>query len=180
MSKETIKSILVLGPQGSGKTTFIKKLIAETNFGGHVLSESNLDNLAMLVTDKEFKSLLYIVETQLTTEEIPNSILDQFEIYDLHHMSDFKKAILSIGTEEVNHPAHYGGEDNAYEAIKVIEAWGLDFLLGNTVKYIARAGKKDSEVQDLKKAKFYLERRIAKLEVIGKNKERMNYLTRPY
>jgi hypothetical protein len=44
--------------------------------------------------------------------------------------------------EAVNHPAHYGGADNPYEAIKVIEAWSLGFCLGNTVKYISRAGKK--------------------------------------
>ena len=34
----------------------------------------------------------------------------------------------------VNHPIHYGGEGNQYEAIKVIEAHGLDFHLGNVVK----------------------------------------------
>ena len=51
--------------------------------------------------------------------------------------------------EAVNHPAHYGGEDNPYEAIKVIDAWGLGFCLGNTVKYIARAGYKTSAVDDL-------------------------------
>lgn len=62
--------------------------------------------------------------------------------------------------ESVNHPAHYGGEDNAYEAIKVIEAWELDFCLGNVVKYISRAGKKNNEVEDLKKALWYLSRRI--------------------
>lgn len=67
-------------------------------------------------------------------------------------------------TEAVNHPAHYGGADNPYEAIKVIEAWGLGFNLGNTVKYISRAGKKDAIVQDLKKAAWYLEREIANLE----------------
>ena len=54
--------------------------------------------------------------------------------------------------EQVNHPAHYGGADNTYEAVKVIEAWSLGFNLGNTVKYIARAGKKDAALQDLKKA----------------------------
>ena len=42
--------------------------------------------------------------------------------------------------EMVNHPNHYGGEDNIYEAIKVIDAWELGFSLGNTVKYISRAG----------------------------------------
>jgi hypothetical protein len=63
----------------------------------------------------------------------------------------------------VNHPSHYGGEGNPYEAIKVIEAWELDFCLGNCVKYISRAGKKDSEVTDLKKAAWYLNRRIEQL-----------------
>jgi len=69
-------------------------------------------------------------------------------------------------TEQVNHPNHYGGEDNPYEAIKVIEAWDLDFHLGNTVKYISRAGKKeaDKELQDLKKSLWYLERKIQILE----------------
>ena len=69
-------------------------------------------------------------------------------------------------SEMVNHPNHYGG-DNVYETIKVIEAWGLDFHLGNTVKYISRAGKKDTdkEIQDLEKAKWHLER---KLEILKK------------
>lgn len=67
--------------------------------------------------------------------------------------------------ESVNHPSHYGG-DTTYEAIKVIHAWGLDFCLGNTVKYIARAGKKDpgKEIEDLKKAAWYLNERIKQLE----------------
>lgn len=64
--------------------------------------------------------------------------------------------------DAVNHPLHYGGKDNPYEAIKVIEAWGLGFCLGNTVKYIARAGRKTpSLVEDLEKARWYLEREIA-------------------
>jgi hypothetical protein len=67
-------------------------------------------------------------------------------------------------SEQVNHPQHYGGEDNPYEAIKVIEAWELDFHLGNTVKYISRAGKKDKELQDLNKALWYLQRRIDNLK----------------
>lgn len=68
--------------------------------------------------------------------------------------------------ELVNHPNHYGGKDNPYEAIKVIEAWKLGFCLGNTVKYISRAGKKetDKELQDLKKALWYLQRRIDNLQ----------------
>ena len=66
----------------------------------------------------------------------------------------------------IDHPKHYGGADNTYEAIKVIEAWGLGFCLGNTVKYISRAGKKDraKTLEDLKKARWYLDREIARHE----------------
>jgi hypothetical protein len=46
--------------------------------------------------------------------------------------------------DTVNHPEHYGGGDNPYEAIKIIESLGLDFCLGNTMKYLVRAGKKGS------------------------------------
>lgn len=69
-------------------------------------------------------------------------------------------------SDAVNHPAHYGGSDNPYEAIKVIEAWDLGFGLGNTVKYISRAGKKraDATIEDLKKAAWYLARHIENLE----------------
>lgn len=67
-------------------------------------------------------------------------------------------------TEYVEHPAHYGGEHNPYEAIKVIEAWNLGFCLGNTVKYISRAGKKGDVLEDLKKARWYLDRQIANME----------------
>lgn len=61
---------------------------------------------------------------------------------------------------QVYHPSYYGGEDNPYEAIKVIEAWNLGFNLGNTLKYISRAGKKDNAVEDLEKARWYLDREI--------------------
>lgn len=64
-------------------------------------------------------------------------------------------AIQRLGPgEKIDHPAHYGGADDPYEAIKVIEAWGLGFCLGNTVKYIAREGKKGAPIEDLKKARW--------------------------
>lgn len=83
--------------------------------------------------------------------------------------------------EEVNHPPHYGGKDNPYEAIKVIEAWGLGFCLGNTLKYIARFASvyrrlpegtapedarailRSLRIRDLEKARWYLDREIARL-----------------
>lgn len=66
--------------------------------------------------------------------------------------------------EAVNHPAHYGGKDNPYEAIKVIEAWGLNFSLGSAVKYICRAGKKSGFIEDLRKSCWYVSREIQRLE----------------
>lgn len=68
-----------------------------------------------------------------------------------------------MSEEKINHPKHYGG-DTVYETIKVIEAWQLNFNLGNTVKYISRADKKENNVEDLKKARWYLDREIARLE----------------
>ena len=61
--------------------------------------------------------------------------------------------------EAINHPLYYGG-DTTYEAIKVIEAWGLGFCLGNTIKYISRSGKKAQagKKEDLEKAAWYLNR----------------------
>lgn len=67
-------------------------------------------------------------------------------------------------TEAVDHPAHYGGANNLYEAIKVIEEWDLGFCLGNTVKYISRARKKGDALEDLKKAAWYLNREISNRE----------------
>ena len=69
--------------------------------------------------------------------------------------------------EKINHPAHYGG-DSVYEVIKVIEAWDLDFHLGNAVKYIARSGKKEKQIEDLKKAVWYLNRSIENLSFPNK------------
>lgn len=67
----------------------------------------------------------------------------------------------------VNHPTHYQfGNENQYEVIKVIDAWELGFSLGNTVKYISRAGHKhpEKELEDLKKARWYLDHHISNLE----------------
>jgi hypothetical protein len=86
------------------------------------------------------------------------------------HARKVSEAVTRRARETVDHPAHYGGADNPYEAIKVIEAWELGFCLGNTVKYIARAGRKDQErtLEDLKKARWYLDRHIARLEREGR------------
>ena len=65
----------------------------------------------------------------------------------------------------VNHPSHYQGK---YETIDVIEAqgWGAGFNKGNALKYILRAGRKDAskEIEDLEKARWYIDREISRLK----------------
>ena len=73
------------------------------------------------------------------------------------------KSVNELTESKVDHPSHYGGSENPYEAIKVIEAWDLGFNLGNVVKYISRAGKKGNALEDLEKARFYLNREIYNL-----------------
>jgi hypothetical protein len=72
----------------------------------------------------------------------------------------------STPSDPVNHPAHYN--TGGIEVIDAIYAWGLDsdFALANAVKYIARAGKKgpDKLLEDLRKARWYLDWRIRKIE----------------
>ena len=73
--------------------------------------------------------------------------------------------------EMVNHPSHYGGANNPYEAIKVIEAWEANFNIGTTLRYLCRCGKKtiggsaeEMRLEDLKKARWYLDREIQNIE----------------
>ena len=62
----------------------------------------------------------------------------------------------------VDHPKHYNA--GRIEVIDAIEDWGLGFHLGNVVKYCARANHKDKPLEDLKKAQWYINRAIEKLE----------------
>jgi hypothetical protein len=65
-------------------------------------------------------------------------------------------------TEAVNHPKHYGGEDNPMEVIKIINHYNLNFELANVIKYVLRADKKGNRKQDLQKALWYLQHEINK------------------
>jgi Protein of unknwon function (DUF3310) len=88
-------------------------------------------------------------------------------MFDDLHVEPVKvnKVTIAIEHDAVNHPSHYVGA-GGLEPIDAIESWGLDFYLGNVLKYIVRAGKKnkDKEVEDLEKAKFYLQRKIDRLK----------------
>lgn len=70
----------------------------------------------------------------------------------------------------VNHPSHYAS--GRIEVIEALEDWNLGFHLGNVVKYVARAGKKDptKEIEDLEKSAWYLKRKIEILKSIQENR----------
>lgn len=115
-------------------------------------------------------------------DKVYNKVKDRYQqelsIASKEAQNDMENPPLPFKKEAVNHPKHYGGKDDPYEAIKVIEAWELDFHLGNTVKYISRAGKKDKTkvLEDLKKARWYLDRYIEpRVEVKSKDKDLHNF-----
>ena len=63
----------------------------------------------------------------------------------------------------INKPSHYC-EGRKYEPIEVIKDWDLNFNLGNVIKYISRVGRKDDSLQELKKARVYLDHEIKYIE----------------
>ena len=81
-----------------------------------------------------------------------------------------QKQNKEIMNDIVNHPAHY--TDGKIEVIEFIEDKNLNFHKGNAIKYICRAGKKDptKEIEDLKKAEWYIHREIQRLEKCRKDK----------
>ena len=69
----------------------------------------------------------------------------------------------------VNHPTYYQSKN--IEVIDIIESFDLDFFAGNVIKYVLRAGKKENEIEDLEKAKWYIERKISQLKKQNEEKE---------
>jgi hypothetical protein len=69
--------------------------------------------------------------------------------------------VRAMQHDPVNHPQHYTGHASGVECIQITEH--MNFCLGNAVKYIWRAGEKGDAVEDLRKARWYLDREIARL-----------------
>ena len=63
--------------------------------------------------------------------------------------------------EMVNHPSHY---NQGIETIEYIESWSMNFNTGNVIKYVTRAGYKNNQLEDMKKAMWYLQREIDRIE----------------
>lgn len=71
--------------------------------------------------------------------------------------------MVKVNRANIERPAHYV-EGRKYEPKDVIRDWDLNFNLGNVIKYVSRAGRKDSKIVDLEKAKQYLQFEIDYLQ----------------
>lgn len=74
-----------------------------------------------------------------------------------------------MSNDNVNHPKHYTSHPSGIECIQITEH--MDFCIGNAIKYLWRAGGKNDEIEDLKKAIWYIQRKIDLIED-GKHEER--------
>jgi len=106
------------------------------------------------------KNMCQIKYDNCQVSEYPLSfVINNFKVVEDDSIED-----ETCESEHVNHPAHYN--NGLIEVIDIIDDASLNegFCVGNVIKYILRAPHKGSELEDLKKAKWYLERRISHLE----------------
>ena len=110
----------------------------------------------IIKTVKETKQALDVIEKpKITRKELLKELLPGIDA-----CFGLEKKAIPPAVDLVNHPPHY--KAGGFETIDFIEAKDLNYRLGNVVKYVSRAGKKDSDpVQDLEKAAWYLQREIA-------------------
>ncbi len=129
------------------------------------------ESFRSIVNSKE-RLPAYIFLSKINGEfcfDASNAIPDDFRKDFLTPVENFIVNVSMMLPEKesiVLRPAHYGGANNPFEVIKVIDAWGLCFKLGNAAKYIARAGLKDpnKEIEDLEKAITYIEMKVDELK----------------
>lgn len=130
--------------------------------------------------EQEFTNDISSQDNDLKTEEtVPMGVFDELKKVNHPKQPDNEKIndalfndlnIFDKRFDDVECPQHY--TDGNIEVIDFIEDKNLGFCLGNAVKYIARAGKKhssdksnkDKAIQDLNKARWYINRRIKELE----------------
>ena len=99
--------------------------------------------------------------THITPERIAELVLQHTKPKRRMQSAEPKDIVATHHTDMVNHPPHY--KAGGIETIDFIEAKELGYNLGNVVKYITRADHKGNKLEDLKKAQWYLNRAIQKL-----------------
>jgi hypothetical protein len=116
-----------------------------------------------LADDEEINKAIDLILNSTADEDIIRKIAELKKSKELDKAHDTNKLEKAI-KDNVNSPSHY--TDGKIEVIDYIEDKKLGFCLGNAIKYISRAGKKDKtkESEDIKKAIWYLKRHIKNIE----------------
>lgn len=146
-------------------------LIAEEH--GYITTKTMSDILKpvdmstnFIISELAWWSYEELNENIKTIEEVyakPGYVLITFPKYHTGERVDDALSSKEASFDAVSHPSHYM-EGRKYEPRKVIADWGLNFNLGNAVKYISRAGRKGDKIEDLRKAIQYIEFEIEELE----------------
>lgn len=161
----------------------------DKDFKTFYINNDNYDGyITISINDKqviEWDNINYFIDNSLrdlqlgcTNELINNDILDtdtiikdiKNEVDRLAELFDEKPELASKSSNvssnvssTLSRPAHYGGEENPFEAIKIIHHYNLNFNLGNIIKYTLRCGKKDEAIKELEKIKQYADFEIQRL-----------------
>ena len=126
------------------------EIVEKLNSLANVLTEANEDNyMSFKVQD----TLCRVIQEA-----------NRVNTYIRHYKNKQGKDMLMFEIEEkemVDHPSHY---NQGIETIEYIESWSMNFNTGNVIKYVTRAGYKDNQLEDLKKAMWYLQREIDRIE----------------
>ena len=100
---------------------------------------------------------VYAVQHKQRAKQAPKLQEDKPDVF-----ATLWKQVEPVTNDNVNHPAHY--KTGGIETIDFIEAKGLNYHLGNVVKYVTRADHKGDRLENLKKAQWYLNREIDKAQ----------------
>ena len=145
------------------KSALIRKLYDEGKTVKEIKAKLKCSHALIAVVLRNYKNKTKKSKIVKAVEEM-KQVLDVIEskpkklfVQPQHEYAAMK---ILADNDLVNHPSHY--KAGGFETIDFIEAKDLNYRLGNVVKYVSRAGKKDSDpVQDLEKAAWYLQREIA-------------------
>lgn len=105
-----------------------------------------------------------ILDTETIIEDIKNEVDRIVELFNKKpELTSISSNVSSNVSSTLSRPAHYGGGNNPFEAIKIIHHYNLNFNLGNIIKYTLRCGKKDEAIKELEKIKQYADFEIQRL-----------------
>ena len=128
-------------------------------------AENNLDKGELVVDNKEQIDKGLIKEIDLNFNQDKKVVDDFLSKFDKENLENSDKQLI----DEFVDNNYYGEKNNPYEVIKITNNLDLNFNRGNVLKYILRAGKKDAnkEIQDLQKAKHYIDYEIERLKIMN-------------